>query len=288
MDVASTRLYPRFTSPLGKALFAIQLLLSFLIGGLWVTLATVMAQRWGTRIGGTVAGLPSTVVVAFVFIALSQGTRQAYLATEVFPLTFSFNAFAVAAYAALARHGLAAALTGFVLTWLTLQASLVAITRGEPPAALGPSLLAAAVVLVATTLGFRKWLPAPFATGATQPIGLRPLLGRGIFSGLVISAAVLAAAVNGPLAGSVVAAFPAVFITTLSITARAEGIEFSRSLCLPLMLSGMVNCITFASTFHLLVLHCNLVLTLVGALLATACSAVCVDAYLRKFGRSAP
>lgn len=262
--------------------FLVQLALSFLVGGLWVALATLMAERWGARLGGILSGLPSTVVVAFLFIALTQGARQAYLATEAFPLTFSFNAIAVAAYLALAGYGAAVGLAGFVLAWLALQASFIVVARAGYPIGIAPSLIAWLMVLITTTAIFRRFFPFPFAKGSAHEHTLAQLAGRAAFCGFVISGAVLAARISGPLAGSVVAAFPAVFVTTLAITARAEGIAFSRSLCLPLMVSGMVNCVVFAAAFHFLVVRWSLALTVFLSLLLTALSSLGVCAYLRR------
>jgi hypothetical protein len=260
--------------------FLVQLTLSFVIGGLWVTAATLVAERWGARTGGILSGLPSTVVVAFLFIAVTQGTRQAYLATESFPLTFSFNAVAMTAYLALARYGAAAGLTGFILAWLALQTGFVTFAHAGHTVGHEPSLIAWLVILIATTLVFRRYLPVPFAKGSAHRHTLTQLAGRAAVCGLVVSGAVLAARVSGPVAGSVVAAFPAVFVTTLAITARAEGVAFSRSLCLPLMVSGMVNCVVFASAFHFLILETGMAPAVVLSLLLTTFSSMGVYAYL--------
>ena len=73
--------------------FILKLALSFLIGGIWITVASVAAERMGSKIGGVIGGLPSTAVVAFGFIGWTQGAQQAYDATTAFPLAFAANAF---------------------------------------------------------------------------------------------------------------------------------------------------------------------------------------------------
>ncbi|MGD8340213.1 MAG: hypothetical protein PVH89_05490 [Gammaproteobacteria bacterium] len=249
-----------------------------------------MAERWGTRIGGMLSGLPSTVVVAFSFIAVTQGAEQAYLATESFPLTFSFNAIAVAAYLALARHGSAAGLTGLVLAWLALQAGFVAFARAVQPVTHGMSFILWLLVLVAMTATLRKFFPVPFAKGSAHAHSRGELAGRAAFCGFVIAGAVLSAMISGPLGDAVLAAFPAVLVTTLAIAAiaaRAESVAFARSLCLPLMLSGMANCVVFAVAFHFLILRWGLAQTVTASLLLTAVSSAGVYAYLQRLRDSA-
>ena len=59
--------------------FILKLALSFFIGGLWITIASVAAERLGSKIGGVIGGLPSTAVVAFGFVGWTQGAQQIYL-----------------------------------------------------------------------------------------------------------------------------------------------------------------------------------------------------------------
>jgi hypothetical protein len=46
-------------------IFLLKLALSFIVGSLWITMGTVLAERYGTKIGGLVAGLPSTILISF-------------------------------------------------------------------------------------------------------------------------------------------------------------------------------------------------------------------------------
>jgi hypothetical protein len=54
------------------ASFWIKLFLGFIVGSIWVTLTTVSAERFGSKVGGLIGGLPSTVVIALLFIGLTQ------------------------------------------------------------------------------------------------------------------------------------------------------------------------------------------------------------------------
>ncbi|MDI9559183.1 MAG: DUF3147 family protein, partial [Pseudomonadota bacterium] len=50
-------------------IFVLKLILSFIVGSLWITMVTILAEKYGTRIGGLMAGLPSTILISLFFIA---------------------------------------------------------------------------------------------------------------------------------------------------------------------------------------------------------------------------
>jgi hypothetical protein len=57
--------------------FVNQLFLSFLIGGTFVTAGTMIAQRFGSTLGGIVGGFPSTIIVALYFRGLAESPAAA-------------------------------------------------------------------------------------------------------------------------------------------------------------------------------------------------------------------
>ena len=50
-------------------IFFLKFALSIIIGGAWIALATVLAEKFGTKLGGVIAGLPSMTAAALFFIA---------------------------------------------------------------------------------------------------------------------------------------------------------------------------------------------------------------------------
>lgn len=44
--------------------FVIKTIISFVVGFVWITVASIFAERLGPRLGGVIAGLPATMVVA--------------------------------------------------------------------------------------------------------------------------------------------------------------------------------------------------------------------------------
>lgn len=101
--------------------FYLKLLLAFGVGSLMVTLATVAAEKLGSKIGGLVGGLPTMVAITLFFIGLVQTPRIASEATNVIPLVMGIDGFFLVVYAGLAKWGAFIGLSGALLTWAVLS-----------------------------------------------------------------------------------------------------------------------------------------------------------------------
>jgi hypothetical protein len=265
--------------------FPLQLTLSVVVGGVWITLATVAAERFGSRLGGFLAGLPSTLVVAMFFIAWTQGPQRAYQVTAVLPPAFAVNAVFLVAYSALARRNLTVGLAGASAVWLALQGLLAWLPTLSLALATGVWALTVAVAyhVLETRLGVR--VPARPAIHYTPG----RLAGRALFSGSMVGLAVIMSRVGGPVWGGIFAAFPAVYLSTLLITARSAGVDFSRALATPLMVSGVINCVVYGLALRAVILDGNLFLATAVAYGASMASAFGTYAFLRRrTGLSAP
>ena len=216
--------------------FLIKLALSFIVGGLWITITTVAAERFGSKVGGVIGGLPSTVVVALFFIGFVQGTQAAAQATTTMPLIIGVNAFFLIAYAYLAKRGFAFAITVPLVAWFILSAIIVLVDREN----FIFSLIAWLLLLLLAYHVLEKKMH--IQSHGKLRIHYKPshILWRAIFSGSIIAFAVFMSRVGGPIFGGIFASFPAAFISTLAITYKSRGIEFSRALTKPLAIGGTI------------------------------------------------
>ncbi len=105
--------------------FLLQMILSFVVGSLWVLLTTLLADRFGSKLGGFIGGLPSTAAVSFFFIGLTQSPQIAAQATTVFPLSYAFTGLFLVLYALFWRRGFICAFGISISAWFFLSACVV-------------------------------------------------------------------------------------------------------------------------------------------------------------------
>ena len=242
--------------------FAIQLILSLLVGGVWITLATVAADRFGSKIGGLFIGLPSTAAVTFIFIGISQGRLVASDATTVLPLAYAVNGPFLVLYTMLIRHGFLRALAVSVGCWFLLSGVIIGYDLQNFTlsivAWLGSFAVAFAVMEKCLRIPSRSRLPIRHSR--------RQTLARALFSGSVISFAVYMTKIGGPIYGGVFASFPAAFLSSLVITYLSGGADFSRAAAKSMMFSGFINVVGFALAVRYLYQRYDLLAGTVGAL----------------------
>jgi hypothetical protein len=220
-----------------------RLYVSFLVGGCWVAFTTLIADRFGNKLGGWLGGLPSTVLVSLFFIGLTQSPEQAAEATTTVPLGMGLNGLFLVLYAALARWGFASAVGGALVAWLAI---------GMPVALAMPSnyvlsLLTFVLLLVGSHWAFERLLRIGSSPGTSMRFTLRAIIGRGVLGGLMIAVSVVLARIAGPRLGGLFAALPSVFLATITIAYLSQGMEFSRTVAKPLMVSGLINVTVYAT-----------------------------------------
>jgi hypothetical protein len=244
---------------------SLRLFLGFLVGGVWVAATTAAAERGGSRLGGFIGGLPSTLAVALLFVALTGGREAAAEAAAVAPLAFAVNALYVLLFVALSRFGFTRSMILALTAWAAAQFSIVA--HGAPSPAF--SLAAWLFAFAACWIGFHRWMDIramPAGAIRTGPAGLTL---RAAASGLLVAAAVATSLFWGAVAGGVLASLPVVFISTLFIAYRRLGLDFARALARSLVFSAVINCTVFALAFRLALHHLDTGPAFAAAYLAT-------------------
>lgn len=98
-------------------IFFLQLLLAFAVGALWITIATMIAEKFGSKVGGIIAGIPSTTVISLFFIGWTQTAQTAFHATTIVPAILGIDTLFVAIYILLSRRKLIVSLGISLLIW---------------------------------------------------------------------------------------------------------------------------------------------------------------------------
>lgn len=225
-------------------LLSLRLFLSFLTGGAWVSAITWATIRYGARVGGLLAGFPSTVALSLFFIGWSQSVQTAVDATTALPLALSFTAAFPVIYARLARtlrftFSLVGALAFWAASAVALTAALQGVDLPFAASVAGFYIVAGVVYFI---LGRRQVARVPGR--AVRPTTLQWLWRFVLAGGIVVSAVYLSETL-GPLVGGVFSSFPAIITSTVYIVNRAEGVEASRAIGTPVMVATVFTIVPY-------------------------------------------
>lgn len=203
--------------------FIIKLALSFIVGGVWVTIATLIADKYGTKLGGIIIGLPSTLLVSLFFIGWTQSPGVAVEATTIVPIIGAVNALFLVAYIALVRVNFWIALSGSALFWVLCSFSLLVFKFSN----FYLSLMIYVIVVFISYFIIEKGIRVKSKSAREITHNVGTLLFRGLLSGTIIALAVAMGKIGGPLLGGMFAMFPAMFLSTVLITYFSQGPLFS-------------------------------------------------------------
>lgn len=223
--------------------FLVKLALTFIFGSAWITYSTIIAEKFGSKLGGVIGGMPSTIVIGLFFIGWTQTAEVAASATVATPIVMGFSAILIAIYALILRRGFFLALTIALVSWFLLATSLLVLQLNS----FVISVFGLIFCLLISYLVFEYYLKIKSVGGKPYKLFMKDLLFRGIASGSIITLAVLVAKIGGPLVGGIFASFPAVFLSNIIISYRSRGAEFSLSLMKILMISGTINATVYAT-----------------------------------------
>ena len=193
--------------------FLTKVILSFVTAGLWIGAATTAAERLGSKIGGLIAMLPSTIVVSFIFIAWTQGLAFTVEAARVVPVGMAIDVMFLLVFVMGLKKNLPCALACSLLTWITLActASFLDLTIWAA------NVSAYLIVLVIVFFIMERRLHLKSVRGNRRHYTLTQITMRVVFAGSVVSGSVIGAHVAGHVWAGIVSTFPAVMLSTLLI-----------------------------------------------------------------------
>lgn len=204
-------------------IFVLKLVVSFLIGAIWVIFATVSADKYGSKIGGLVAGLPSTGLFSLLFLAWTQNPQIAVQATTIIPIIVGAENLFVVSYILLIKKNLWLALSVAFIIWFSLALVLFLLRFNN----FGFSVATYAISLFISYFIIEHILDIKSAKGRKVVYTTKIIFLRGLLSGSIVALAVFLGKIGGPILGGIFSAFPAMFTSTMIITYFAHGAQFS-------------------------------------------------------------
>lgn len=223
-------------------IFYIKLILSFLVGGFWIAGATVLAEKFGSKIGGVITSLPSTIVLALFFIGWTQSVYIASEATTIVPATMGLSAIFTALYILLSRNKLYISIGLPLLFWFIIAFLFVKLNTNN----FFFSFIVYLFLYFLSWIIGEKIVKIESQGKRSVKLTARQLLFRCLLGGSVIAFSVLMTRLGGPTLGGVFATFPAIMISTMIITYLSHGRDFSIAMMKVVMISGGVNVVVYA------------------------------------------
>ena len=238
--------------------FVIKLIFSIIVGGSYAVLMTWIAEKFGSKIGGLLIGLPSTSLIGYIFIALTQNPSVAVYGSIISPISIAAASFFAAAFVlTYPRFGGVISFLISILIWgiLTFPFMLFKINN---------ILLALFIGIIYIVISI--FLVRKFSDQKIKNIKITPaiLLIRGVISGTIIGLAVFLSKALGPLWGGAMAGFPGLFSSTIIVLLMAHGIGFTSSVA-KRMPYGNLTSTAFAVGFFYFVPHLGMLLGTITA-----------------------
>jgi hypothetical protein len=206
-------------------IFITRVILSFIIAGTWITVATILSEKLGTKIGGLIGNLPSNIVVSLFFIGLTQTPEFAATAAKVVPLTMVINSAFLFVFVLVAKKYQKKAFPIALATWFLLAIPVGLI--GYNNILTGTIIYILLTIIMFYILEYKMHIPSIQKKKFHYTI--KEILIRAIFAGTIVSTAVIISAILGPIWGGIFSTFPAVMLSSMYILTKAQGLDFARA-----------------------------------------------------------
>ena len=203
-----------------RILFYIQLITSFIAGGVFIAFLTFIAEKVDTKVSGIILALPSTAALGFFFLGWSLSPE---VVANIIPSSFiplGLSVIFVAVYIYLADF-IAGALNSKMLQiiFCTFISLLFWFTLVLPVVLYEINNLVIGLISYGFLITVTHWLlhRKNFKKPVSKKYSFNQKLGRSIFAGFMIAIVVFLGKTLGPIWGSVFAVFPAAFLSSLMI-----------------------------------------------------------------------
>ncbi len=201
-------------------LFVIQLVSSFVVGGVVIALLSFLAERVSSRISGIILAFPSTVVLGFFFLGWAQSPEavaKVIPATLIplglsvlFPVIYVFTASASIKFFHQKIFQIGFSFLLSVTVWLLLALPMAMLKLSN--LFIGIAGYLALAIFSHFMLQRKDYIKPPFLSYSPGQ-----KIGRAVFVGLMIAMVVFIAETLNPFWGGVFAMFPAAFSSSLVV-----------------------------------------------------------------------
>lgn len=197
----------------------------FTLSAFVVILVTIIAEKYGTKTGGVIGTLPSTIIIAFLFIALDKGINFTTESVIIVPAEMGINLIFLLIFALLSPKTIPIALIGSLFGWTILTVLIYYL----PAKSIIVSLVIFFFCFILTLLILDKIKKISSQNTIKVHYTLLKLLSRSLIAGTVIAIAVTFANIGAIISG-IFSVFPAIFLSTMLISMKEHGAQFTGAL----------------------------------------------------------
>ncbi len=226
--------------------FLFQTILPFLLSACIVIIITVLAEKFGTKTGGIFGTLPSTIIIAYAFIAHNKGLFFASEAVAVVPAELGINLLFLFTFILTAKRYQYYAVLFALIVWILGSVTLFVLNLSN----IFLSLSIFLICLLITISILEKKIQIKSQQKVQVHYDLKKMILRGVLAGMIISLSVLLSNVNAVISG-IFSVFPAIFISTIVIQLREHGPAFAIGMAKSMMI-GISSVCTYAVLIHFL------------------------------------
>ena len=226
--------------------FLIQTVLPFLISAFVVILITVIAEKYGTKVGGILGTLPSTIVVAFVFITLNKDILFASEAASVIPAELGINLLFLFTFSVFVFYSVYLAFAASFFIWGVLSTLLIIFDFSN----IYFSVLIYIILLIFTFLTLEHIRKVSSKSKVNVKYTPIKIIFRGVLAGVIIAFAVFLSNIGTVISG-IFSVFPAILTSTMLICYKEHGPSFAAGMAKS-MIFGLTSVCVYATSIHFL------------------------------------
>lgn len=199
-------------------MFTLQLTLSFLVGGLFIAMQTLMAERVSLLWRGIILTIPSTMAIGLLFIGLTKSPQDAVEAVTIMPAAIGITYIYMVFFVLLTgKFNSIISFIGAIIPW----AICAFIILKFPPVNFLISILYLIVAIIPTYLVIIR-LPQVTHLKIFK-MNLKHISTRSLLGGMIVALAVFLSKTLGNTWGGLFSTFPAAFTSTLIIYYHTQG-----------------------------------------------------------------
>lgn len=223
----------------------LKIILAFLVSGIWITFSTLFAERFGSKLGGLMANMPSNILVTLIFIALLQGKEYAAKTTLAVPIGMTLCSIFLLVFVIMLQYNLMIAVGTSVIVWII---SALLLNKLSYSNIIGGTI----IYIIVTALCFvilEYIIKIPSAEKKKKNYTTLQIIMRALFAGSLVATVITFSTFSTSYFTGLLTTFPSVILSTMIILSINQGNKFTQGLG-KVMLLGSSNILVYTTMIY--------------------------------------